>query len=96
MVLSNFPARDYHTLANGVANGPSDPVTVNLAITWNSSPRFRDGTNGFSGIFLGPVATIQWSVTGSGFTFTSDPASPSTQTDSFSLVSRLQNGVFFH
>ena len=96
LTLTNFPARDYHTLDNGLANGPSDPVTVNLTITWNSRPRFRDTANGFSGLFLGPVATIQWSAAGSGFSFTSDPPSPDTQSDAFSLVSRLQNGVFFH
>ena len=93
--LTNFPARDYHTLDNGLANGPSNPVSLNLTITWDSRPQFRDVANGFFGVYLGELATIQWSATGATFTFTSDPPSPDTQTDSFSTVSKLRNGVFF-
>ncbi len=95
--LTGFAAQDFGTLINGLANGPSNPVTVNLTLTWNSRIRFRDETNGFTGLFMGEPTTIQWSATGTApaFTFTSDPPSPDTQFDSFSTVSRLRNGVFF-
>ncbi len=94
MQLTNFAGVDAHDIVNALAGGPTVPAMLSVTAVWNSRPRFSDATNGFTTLFLGAVATLEWSATETGFQFVSDPAD--TSVTIYAAVARERNGVYFH
>lgn len=98
MEVNNLAVRDFTTVANSLRNGSSVAATVSFDAYWSpptkgNSIQVTDATHGFKGTYIQDTATIEWSVSESGFTFTSNPASTSTIV--FSEVGQEQNGIFF-
>jgi len=99
MQVSNADVEDYHTLANALLDGPSDPASVSFVIRWQgvkARVQVEDFALGFAGRFIEDSATVAWSasVPSTGFRFRSDPAATSKTT--FAEIGSEQNGVFFH
>src|SRR6516162_10645063 len=99
MQVSNADVEDYHTLANALLDGPSDPASVSFVIRWQgvkARVQVEDFALGFAGRFIEDSATVAWSasVPSTGFSFRSDPAATSKTT--FAEIGSEQNGVFFH
>ena len=98
MQVSNADVEDYHTLANALLDGPSDPASVSFVIRWQgvkARVQVEDFALGFAGRFTEDSATVAWSasVPSTGFRFRSDPAATSKTT--FAEIGSEQNGVFF-
>ena len=89
--------RDYSNFPNAAALGPYVDATVSFDVVWGgpASPavRVRDEANGFAGDFRENQATVVFSATEAGLTFTTDPVS--TQTSVFAEVGHERNGIFF-
>ncbi len=97
MQVSNLALEDYFTLGNAFKDGPSVPATVSFDVVWTGDVTRRvnvnDAANGFAGEFAETPATITWSASENGFTFTSNAASTSTSV--FAEVGHERNGIFF-
>jgi hypothetical protein len=95
---TDLPIGDYNHVAVGIANGPHRPAKMSFTITWSpgADPKHvhaHDTTNGFGGDFTQGIATISWSATEDGFTFTSTPGE--TSKTEIAYVGTEQNGRFF-
>ena len=88
---------DYFNFPNAAALGPEIDATVSFDVVWSGpvsrTVRVRDAANGFTGNFKENQATVVFSATEAGFTFTTDPVS--TQTSVFAEVGHERNGIFF-
>ena len=93
--LDDADVRDWTTIANSLANGLSVPASVSLDIRWSGVNRrvtAVDEEDGFAGVFLEDVATVEFSVEQDGFAFVSDPAE--TSISHFAEIGEERNGVF--
>jgi hypothetical protein len=95
--LANFHTRDFHTVGNSVAGGPSDPALVSFAMHWSGQGESVVQTDGSTFSFDSVISsvTIEWSALNqtTGMSFQSDPAA-SSQSE-FAAVGHEKNGVFF-
>jgi len=97
--LTNVALADYTKLANAFFPPPGFtpvPATASFDLSWSGVKRrinVRDAVNGFAGEYVENTATIAWSVTEAGFSFTSDDASTSQSIAAF--IGHEHNGVFF-
>ena len=95
--VTDLPIRDFTRIPNSLSMGPSVPATVSLDLVWTGDVTRRvnvnDAAHGFAGNYAETQATISWSASEAGFTFTSNPAS--TSTSLFAEVGHERNGIFF-
>jgi hypothetical protein len=95
--LSDFHTRDFHTIANSIMGGPSDPAVVSFEMVWAGHGRSVVQTDGLTFSFDSVIstATVEWSARNeaTGMRFQSDPASSSES--EFAAVGHEKNGVFF-
>lgn len=93
--VTDLRTRDYIFLANALVGGPSSPATVSFDLRWNGVTRRAstvDRGNRFAVDGAETGCTMVWSARGgSGFTFSSDPAS---SRPAYAAVYRERNGVF--
>jgi hypothetical protein len=86
---------DMHDLANAIAGGRSFPSSVNFDVKWQgeeSLQTLRDEANRFRYRFFNAQATVEWSYSRNGRTYTSDPEGMTTR---FAAIGFEQNGTFF-
>ena len=94
--VNHLTVADYTTVPKSLARGSSTPATVSFTVRWTGQRTrqpVRDAANGFTGEFVRNTATIEWTASTNGFTFTSDPAA--TSKSLVSLLGKERNGVFF-
>jgi hypothetical protein len=100
MRAASLAVTDDFTLANALfgTGPPPVPATVSFAVSWSGVVKRFSVTNQSDGNrYRGRYAqvssaTIDWSASETGFTFTSAPGSSVT---AFAEVGRERNGVFF-
>ena len=106
--MANVPVVDAHDLANALTGGkgfgspPIPPVApvpaaVSFDIEWMGVLERAIVINeneDFTGQYVKTGATISWSASEAGFTFTSEPPNPARNV--YSVVGQERNGVFFH
>jgi hypothetical protein len=99
--MKNMAILDYQNFVNSVGDQnpplPLIPSAVSFDVQWKAKPgaqltSITDATNRFTGTFLDSSATITWSASQSGFTFTSSPASSTTVSG---VIGQERNGIFF-
>src|SRR5919204_6274701 len=95
--VTNLALRDFFTIGNALFGGGPTPVpaVVSFDIHWGgvtsrSNVRESDA-KGFAGQFARTGATVAWSASESGFSYT---ASSSGQTVAFAEIGHERNGVF--
>ena len=96
MDITDVEVEDYHTIANALQDGASEPARVSFHLRWHGVKqrvRVRDTSNDFAGRFIEDTAEIGWSAREAGFRFVSDPAR--TSTTEFALIGQESNGRFF-
>jgi hypothetical protein len=97
LYVHDLALRDYVNIPNALAQGAFVPVTASLDVTWSGpvtrNVNVRDAANGFAGEFNENQATVAFSASEAGFTFTSAPANTSTSV--FAEVGHERNGIFF-
>src|SRR5262245_11787502 len=97
MSVTDLAVRDFTRIPNSLRMGSSISATVSIDLVWNGDVNRRvnvnDPAHGFSGEYAEAPATITWSASENGFTFTSNAAS--TSTSLFAEVGHEQNGIFF-
>jgi hypothetical protein len=95
--VTNLALKDFFTIGNALFGGGPTPVpaTVSFDIHWSgvtSRSNVRSGEGkGFAGQFAHTGATIAWSASESGFSYT---ASASSQTVEFAQIGHERNGSF--
>lgn len=99
--MHNLSIPDFNNIVNslGAQDPPIAPIasTVSFDVQWQGKAaptQIRDQTNGFAGLFIDSDATIAWSGSQPGFSFTSAPAATSTTISG--VIGRERNGRFFH
>lgn len=98
MIYTDAPVGDYISLNNAVTGGAGISATVSFDVEWSGTTdvvAVRNPTDGFEAVLVQSTATVMWSANApaESFTFTSDPAS--TSTNEFSEFGVERNGVFF-
>jgi len=101
LAADDLDEEDYHDLHNALIDGISHPASVSFEMRWQAIERPQNVTvnvtnpfvQRFTGRFSLATVQIEWSASGSGFHFVSDPAS-TTQT-ARAVIGRERNGVFF-
>jgi hypothetical protein len=95
--VTGLAIEDYGKLSNALADGPSVEATVSFDVVWSRPVTQRlnvsDPTHTFAGEYAVNQASLAWSASESGFTFTSSPAS--TTTSLFAETGHERNGIFF-
>jgi hypothetical protein len=92
--VADYPIGDFHDVVNALTGG--DPVaqaTVSFDVDWSgvdARVKIRNDTTDFAGEFIHNSATLAWSASQPGFSFTSDPAD-----SHFAEIGHERNGVFF-
>ncbi|HEV2033245.1 MAG TPA: hypothetical protein VGU71_03445 [Candidatus Dormibacteraeota bacterium] len=97
LAVNDLDQEDYHTLANALHDGPSDPSSVSFEMRWKASAgpiQVTDPVHKFTGKFRISTVQIEWSAKAPNFEFVSDPAGSSNNVSS--VFGRERNGVFFH
>ena len=92
--VADLDVEDYHNLNNALHDGPSVEATVSFRVHWGGSSTPLELHNSqlrFSGTYFVDTASIAWSASEPGFTFTSDPTSHSV----FAVIGHERSGVFF-
>jgi hypothetical protein len=95
---TDLPIGDYDHVVVGVVDGPHHPAKVSFTINWSPGPNpqhfhAHEAADGFGGDFTRVLATVAWSATEEGFTFTSNPAE--TSNSQIAFVGTEQNGRYF-
>lgn len=98
MIYTDAPVGDYLTLNDAVTGAEGISATVSFDVEWSGTSdviAVRNPTEGFEALLIQSTATVSWSANApaENFTFTSDPAS--TSTNEFSEFGVERNGVFF-
>jgi hypothetical protein len=103
--VRNLHIDDYHTLPNGLIDGPNDPATVSIDGKWGGPVTRRvsvDNTSlGFAGTFAEEHASVTWSGRNdaTGFHFTANRGNFATTAAlggaPFAEVGFERNGIFF-
>jgi len=76
LVVHNQPVLDYHNIPNALLQGPSNPATVSFTVNWQKGSQkinTRNPTEGFAVQLVQNTATMTWSATTQGVTYTSGP-----------------------
>jgi hypothetical protein len=93
MHVADFAIGDFGNVFNALTGGPSVPATVSFDVDWSgvdARVKIRNDSTDFAGEFIHNSATLAWSATQTGFSFTSDAAE-----SHFAEIGHERNGVFF-
>jgi hypothetical protein len=103
--VHNLDIEDYFNLPNGLRDGPNDPATVSLDVSWGGpvtrNVRVQDTTFGFAGTFAEDHASVAWSGRNdnTGFHFTAHRGNFATTAAAggtpFAELGFERNGIFF-
>ncbi len=91
--VADLAIGDFGNVVNALTGGPSVPATVSFDANWggvDERVKIRNESTGFAGEFIRNTATLVWSASESGFSFTSDPLA-----SGFATIGHERNGVFF-
>jgi hypothetical protein len=91
--VADLDVEDYGNVVNALQDGQSVPASVSFDATWSGVDervKIRNSDTGFAGDFIHNQATLTWSASESGFSFTSDPLA-----SDFAEIGHERNGVFF-
>jgi hypothetical protein len=91
--VADLDLEDYGNVGNALGDGPSVPATVSFDANWSGAAeqvKIRNHDTGFAGEYVHNTATLTWSASESGFSFTADPL-----TSGFAEIGHERNGVFF-
>ena len=95
--VTNAKIEDYHDIVNALKDGPSVPATVSFDVVWTGDVtrhvNVADASTGVHGNYAETSATVTWSASESGFSFTSNPAG--TSKSLFAETGHETNGIFF-
>jgi hypothetical protein len=91
--VANIAVGAYGNVVNALTGGPGVASMVSFDIIWSGVDeriKIRNESTDFGGQFIRNSATMTWSATESGFSFTSDP-----DDSHFAEIGHERNGVFF-
>jgi hypothetical protein len=91
--VADLDLEDYGNVGNALSDGPSVPATVSFDANWSGTAekvKIRNHDTGFAGEYIRNTATLTWSASESGFSFTAEPL-----TSGFAEIGHERNGVFF-
>ena len=91
--VDDLDVEDYGNVVNALQDGPSVPASVSFDMTWSGvgeRVKIRNPDNGFAGDYIHNSATLTWSASESGFSFSSDPLA-----SDFAEIGHERNGAFF-
>ena len=91
--VADLDVEDYGNVINALQDGPSVEASVSLDVSWggvDERVKIRNRDTGFAGEFIHNTATLNWSASESGFSFTSDPLD-----SGFAEIGHERNGIFF-
>jgi hypothetical protein len=102
--ITDLPVRDFPTLVDALSGASFQPAIASFQLQWHlldvtdrTRTKVRDATQDFAGKFWSSTssgaATLEWSATLDGFTFTSDAAA--TSHSYVAVLGHERNGVFF-
>ena len=102
--ITDLPVRHFGTLRDALSGAPFQPAVASFQLQWHlldvtdrTRTKVRDATQDFAGKFWSSTssgaATLEWSATSGGFTFTSDAAA--TSHSYVAVLGHERNGVFF-
>jgi hypothetical protein len=92
--VANLDVEDYHNVGNALQDGPSVPASVSFDAIWSGVDervKIRNPDTGFGGQYVHNTATLTWSASESGFSFTSNPLD-----SDFAEIGQERDGVFFN
>jgi hypothetical protein len=94
MHVADLAIGDYGNVVNALTGGsPIASAVVSFDVDWSgvdARVKIRNDATDFAGEFIHNSATLEWSATQPGFSFTSDPAD-----SHFAEIGHERNGVFF-
>ena len=94
MHIADLPIGDFGNVVNALTGGaPIAAAMVSFDANWSGVDervKIRNESTDFAGEFIHNSATLAWSASQPGFTFTSDPAD-----SHFAEIGHERNGVFF-
>jgi hypothetical protein len=94
MHVADLAIGDYHDVVNALTGGsPVAAASVSFDVDWSGVDehvKIRNESTDFAGEFIHNSATLVWSATQPGFSFTSDPAE-----SHFAEIGHERNGIFF-
>jgi hypothetical protein len=96
--VTDLVLEDYGSVGNALKDGPSVPATASFDVVWTGdvtrhvNVTRQDSANAFAGEFAETRATVSWSASEAGFTFTSAPAATSKSV--FAQTGHERNGSF--
>jgi hypothetical protein len=94
MHVADLAIGDYGNVVNALTGGsPIAAASVSFDVDWSGVDervKIRNDSTDFAGEFVRNTATLEWSATQTGFSFTSDPAE-----SHFAEIGHERNGVFF-
>ena len=91
--VADLDVEDYGNVVNALQDGPSVEASVSFDVSWSGVDervKIRNKDSGFAGEYIHNEATLSWSASESGFSFTSDPLD-----SDFAEIGHERNGVFF-
>jgi hypothetical protein len=91
--VADLDVEDYGNVVNALQDGPSVEASVSFDVSWSGVDervKIRNKDSGFAGEYIHNYATLSWSASESGFSFTSDPLD-----SDFAEIGHERNGVFF-
>jgi hypothetical protein len=92
--VADLDVEDYGNVVNALQDGPSVEASVSFDATWSGVDervKIRNHDADFGGEFIHNMATLTWSASEAGFSFTSNPLD-----SDFAEIGHERNGVFFH
>ena len=91
--VDDLDVEDYGNVGNALQDGPSVEASVSFDVNWSGVDervKIRNRDAGFAGEFIHNEATLQWSASEFGFSFTSDPLA-----SDFAEIGHERNCAFF-
>jgi hypothetical protein len=93
VIVSNHDIDDYGNVVNALTGGAEVSASVSFAINWSGVQQRLNLSNpdlGFAGEYVHTAASLVWSATESGSSFTANPLAAD-----FAEIGHERNGVFF-
>ena len=91
--VDDLDVEDYGNVVNALQDGQSVPASVSFDVVWSGVDervKIRNSATDFGGEYIRNKATLTWSASEAGFSFTSDPLA-----SDFAEIGHERNGVFF-
>ena len=94
LIVSNEDIDDYGNVINALTGGQEVPATVSFAVNWNNVQdrlNIKNPDIGFAGEYVHTDATLVWSASETGASFTANPLAAD-----FAEIGHERNGSFFN